>query len=773
MNRVRRRQLAALHSSPPCRRVLPAVLALGVAGLSLPPLAQASGPPQVAADWATNVTATSTNLHAQINPGGLDTTYRFEYLSEAAYQANLGASPPRDGFNGAAKAPTGTETNLGSASSDLETLQQVHGLAQNTTYRYRITATNSAEPAGVLGPAHTFTTEETSSTFELPDHRAWEMVSPIEKNEGAIQGFDANSGGGALQAAADGEAIAYSTASSFGQAQGAPSASQYLSRRSAPGWSTQNITVPLISGSYGDFRNGVPYQLFSTDLTVGLLSNGHRCRSPGVGCLVPNPPLPGTEAPTGYQDYYLRDDEDGAFTALLTDAGLAELALGPEQFELGFAGASPDLRHLILSTCAALTPEATEVPNGSGGCEAAETNLYEWSGGELNLINEPASHHAQLAAQAGAISSDGRRVYFTDGEDSPIFLHEEGQPTKLIEKTLGGAGSFQTASADGSLAFFTIGGDLYRYDALTETTSEPLATEVLGVLGASQDGSYLYYSTAVGVFLWHSGNVTKVASGSADPSDYPPTTGTARVTPDGTHLAFLSKAPLTGYDNTDQQSGEPDSEVYLYAAATNQLTCASCNPSGERPLGPSSIPGAIANGEGPTATDSYKPRDLSEDGTRLFFDSSDALVPQDSNAAPDVYGREAQGAGTCQAPNGCLNLISSGRSPEGASFVDASSDGSDVFFLTDASLVSSDPGSVDLYDAREGGGFPQPAAPIECEGDACQPLPAAPEDPTPGTLIPSSGNPPLHFPKNHRRKARSHHRHHHRRSHRQSAHRGG
>jgi hypothetical protein len=34
---------------------------------------------------------------------------------------------------------------------------------------------------------------------------------------------------------------------------------------------------------------------------------------------------------------------------------------------------------------------------------------------------------------------------------------------------------------------------------------------------------------------------------------------------------------------------------------------------------------------------------------------------------------------------------------------------------------------------------------IVCEEDSCQPLPSPPEDPSPGTLVPSEGNPPIHF----------------------------
>jgi hypothetical protein len=87
------------------------------------------------------------------------------------------------------------------------------------------------------------------------------------------------------------------------------------------------------------------------------------------------------------------------------------------------------------------------------------------------------------------------------------------------------------------------------------------------------------------------------------------------------------------------------------------------------------------------------------------------------------------------------------RSRRRRCFVDASESGADAFFLSGESLVPTDPGSADLYDAREGGGFPAPATEIECEGDSCQGLPSEPEDPQPGTLQSSPGNPPLPSPK--------------------------
>ena len=104
----------------------------------------------------------------------------------------------------------------------------------------------------------------------------------------------------------------------------------------------------------------------------------------------------------------------------------------------------------------------------------------------------------------------------------------------------------------------------------------------------------------------------------------------------------------------------------------------------------------------------YKPRVMDAAGTRLFFDTSDSLTAKDTNQDQDVYEWRADGVAGCSRSQGCIGLISSGRGADGASFVDASADSTDVFFLTDESLVASDPGSTDLYDARVGGGYPDP-----------------------------------------------------------------
>jgi hypothetical protein len=585
------------------------------------------------------------------------------------------------------------------------------------------------------------------------------MVSPADKNGGQVAYPETLANGGLLQAAGSGGALTYSSATSFSGGEGAPPASQYFATRSAAGWSTENLTVPVFSGSYDTLEGGAPYRLFSADLARGLLLNGKRCRGEASGgCSVANPPLPGTDAPAGFQNYYLRTTAGPSFEALLGSSEVAMAAQGASDFHVRFAGASADLTHVVLASCSKLSAAAVD------GCPGAE-NLYEWSSNAPLRVLNGATPGATLAAQAGAVSEGGGGVYFYAGGN--LFLRDGDGSLKAVDADAGAGGTFELASADGGLAYFSKAGHLYRYNATADAVSDLTPSGGLaGVLGAAADGSYLYYLSGSGLRLCAAADTvtscdaaSTVVASAADASNYPPATGTARVSANGTAIAFISTTPLADlagkvYDNTDLATGEPDSQVYLYNASADQLTCVSCNPTNGRPIGPSSIPGAIANGAGPTATISYKPRVLSADGRRLFFDSADALALADTNTAlggstgiGDVYQWEAQGEGTCTRPAGCVDLLSSGRDPEGGRFADASADGTDAFFLTGESLVKADPGGVDLYDARVGGGFLDPAVPIPCLGDSCQELPPDPGDPTLTTLLAGPGNPAVRFQK--------------------------
>jgi hypothetical protein len=206
---------------------------------------------------------------------------------------------------------------------------------------------------------------------------------------------------------------------------------------------------------------------------------------------------------------------------------------------------------------------------------------------------------------------------------------------------------------------------------------------------------------------------------------------TARVSPDGHYLAFMSQRPLTGYDNQDAVSGKPDEEVYLYhaeGASSGSITCASCDPSGARPHGVEygKLESALISGSGVWARNTwlaanvpgwtpyelnhalYQPRYLSDSG-RLFFNSKDALAAQDINNNQDVYEYEPLGTGDCTGSSasfnagkgGCVTLVSSGRAAGESAFLDASENGDDVFFLTAERLVSQDLDTAfDVYDAH-------------------------------------------------------------------------
>ena len=440
----------------------------------------------------------------------------------------------------------------------------------------------------------------------------------------------------------------------------------------------------------------------------------------------------------------------------------------------------------------------------------------------------------QNAVDRNAISADGSRVVWGQGSGGHLYLRDLARnETVQIDANQGGTGAgpalalFQGASADGSRVFFTaqqalVAGagaeankpDLYecRIEAgegplhcdLTDLTprsgSESANAQGL-VPGISGDGSSVYFvaggalaenlgadgshaspglcgatENSCNLYVSRNGSISFIAalSGADGPSWGSGGNGlpglTSRVSPNGEWLAFMSRRSLTGYDNRDAATGEPDEEVFLYHAATGSLICASCNPSGARPHGVEfaqidASTGHMAGGDrvwpgttrlaanipGWTPYSSglalHQARYLSDSG-RLFFNSSDALAPKDSNEAEDVYEYEppaggGSGSNSCSAASptfsaaaqGCVDLISSGTSGEESALLDASESGDDVFFLTAARLAPRDEdNAVDVYDARVGGGEPQPVQPVQCEGDGCQQPATPPLDATPGTL---------------------------------------
>ncbi len=273
-----------------------------------------------------------------------------------------------------------------------------------------------------------------------------------------------------------------------------------------------------------------------------------------------------------------------------------------------------------------------------------------------------------------------------------------------------------------------------------------------GVLGISEDGHYVYYSARSSLHLWHEGRITTIGkiSGLGDlldgwaPQNIRPKQ--TQVTPDGRHILFSSRGGgslLSAHGGVDYDHGECQEidlgclELYLYSADNDTLQCASCNPAGspattsaharqlpEASLGLAQIASALLS------------HPLSEDGRYVFFDSAERLVSEDVNGVSDAYAFDSL--------TGTVRLLSSGENPKPSFFIDASASGSDAFFATAEALSRWDNDQAyDLYDARRAGGFPEPPpSPPGCQGDACQPLTPALNDPTPASsAFRGSGDP--------------------------------
>ena len=221
--------------------------------------------PSVVEESATNVASTSATLQGEIDPNGTATTYRFEYLADEAYEANL--NEDKQGFAGAVVEPV-SGASIGSA-TEVETVvsQHLQELLPNTPYRYRLTAINAL--GSDTGVAETFTTQSASVSLQLPDGRQWEMVSPPEKHGAALQPIGEE---GVSEASASGDAITYIGSSpTEADPQGNTIYSQVLAERGADGWSSVDIGTRSEHPTSISEGAGYEYRAFTPELTQAMI----------------------------------------------------------------------------------------------------------------------------------------------------------------------------------------------------------------------------------------------------------------------------------------------------------------------------------------------------------------------------------------------------------------------------------------------------------------------------------------------------------------------
>jgi hypothetical protein len=402
------------------------------------------------------------------------------------------------------------------------------------------------------------------------------------------------------------------------------------------------------------------------------------------------------------------------------------------------------------------------------GCETgtwsgSPTLSRQWLQNGVEIGGETASTYTLLAADRGTLIQC--RVTATSSGGTAVAIRADSQGARYVNPNPPSASaeitnelniSFTALSEHGEHFFYTQGngfggfssapGRIFSYDTATQATTEVTPVDDAQVVNVSADGSHLYFisQSQIGgegtagqpnLYVWERAGATTTFVGtlaaedpgklnwnayvSGNDADSGPALIHARTTPDGSVMVFESKAQLTAYDNAGHR------EVYRYDAAADELACVSCAGAGPA-TGDAQLQTQGKFGEpNKPLTAQHPVPNVSDDGGSVVFESTEQLVAKDTNAKLDVY-RWESGEG--------LALISSGEDAQPAYLYGATTDHSDILFVTYDHLLPQDENTLGaIYDARIGGGFPPPEEFVTepCVGDACQGTPSA-APPAPG-----------------------------------------
>jgi hypothetical protein len=200
----------------------------------------AASAPVVNAISVSDVSSSYAEFHAEIDPLGADTTYQFEYVDAASYVA--GAQDP---YSAGGTAPV-IPGNIGSGDRDVNVADQVGGLLSNTTYHFRVVATNAVGVASSVDGV--FTTLPAGLGSTLPDGRAYELVTPPNKGDakdmfGAPEGVNFDLG----YSSADGNEFLLLTSAAFGPFP-ASGENSYVFKRNAEKkeWELTSVASPSL-----------------------------------------------------------------------------------------------------------------------------------------------------------------------------------------------------------------------------------------------------------------------------------------------------------------------------------------------------------------------------------------------------------------------------------------------------------------------------------------------------------------------------------------------
>ena len=307
--------------------------AVSIAILTSGVSAASAAPPSVSRVSVSEATTSSAKLEAQVNPNAKATRYLFEYGPEAC--------PPLP--NSRVLTP---KEPIGNGSSPVSVSVTLKGLPPAALYHVRVVAENG--DGETEGPDGIFATYS-ESLAGLPDSRAYEQSSPVDKNGGNAEGTTA-----LTRASSDGDGITFFSTFGFPGALGAQNRAFYLASRESEAWSTKGLLPPA---TYGE---GAQVLGWTPDFSVSY-SSVTRLDEPRVEALVADP----------------KDGEAVLMTAYVPGGAYH------------YVGATQGGAVVFFEARAKLPPEEGKAPI-TAAVEKAP-NLYAWDreSGKVSLVSVP------------------------------------------------------------------------------------------------------------------------------------------------------------------------------------------------------------------------------------------------------------------------------------------------------------------------------------------------------------------------------------------------
>ncbi len=438
--------------------------------------------PLVTEESAGAITDTTVELSSKVNPKGLATSYYFEYLTAEAAEENDDRSEPA--FTGATKVPP-SPVAIGDGITAILVAAKVQGLKPSTAYRFRAVASNDVGTvegeldSGHEEIAHSFTTYSPPQIFtgecpgnealrtglsaRLPDCRAYEQASPVDKNGGSLQATAPFT-----RTAEDGSTITFESTTGVPGGAGSQNFPTYMAKRGATGWATTGLLPNPSSGQRARVLGWTPS--FDTVFDFAELFGG--------GATM----LSRSTASGGQTEIVPHTSPSPTFSYVDTSAN------GVTVFEAG--PAEPGVPVQLTANAAAGKP-----------------NVYAWTQGppsRLNLVGVLPNGTTPTGGSRAAGGSDaseyyrdghlvgsGDSVVFNDNTDGQLYLRLNPMAAETTEKDSEG-----NCVPDEELACTVHISASHKTDGNGSGGTDPVGPQPAFFKAASRDGSVVTFTSS-------------------------------------------------------------------------------------------------------------------------------------------------------------------------------------------------------------------------------------------------------------------------------------